>query len=92
MGYSPWGCKQSDMAEQLTHTHTHTHTHRDLYINIYIHLYVCDLLSQKRKPNYIYISDAFIYVHFISCVEAFTIATNFLLYESSVAPNFSFAI
>ena len=27
--YSPWGCKELDMTEQLnTHTHTHTHTHR----------------------------------------------------------------
>ena len=26
-GYSPWGHKESDMTEQLTHTHTHTHTH-----------------------------------------------------------------
>ena len=26
--YSPWGCKESDMIQQLsTHTHTHTHTH-----------------------------------------------------------------
>ena len=35
-GYSPWGCKESDMTEQLTYTrplslslslsHTHTHT------------------------------------------------------------------
>ena len=24
MGYSPWGHKESDMSEQLTHTHTHT--------------------------------------------------------------------
>ena len=24
MGYSPWGRKESDMTEQLTHTHTHT--------------------------------------------------------------------
>ena len=22
MGYSPWGCKESDMTEWLTHTHT----------------------------------------------------------------------
>jgi len=22
--YSPWGCKESNMTEQLTHTHTHT--------------------------------------------------------------------
>ena len=24
MGYSPWGPKESDMTEQLTHNHTHT--------------------------------------------------------------------
>ena len=24
-GYSPWGRKESDTTEQLTHTHTHTH-------------------------------------------------------------------
>ena len=23
-GYSPWSCKESDVAEQLTHTHTRT--------------------------------------------------------------------
>ena len=27
LGYSPWGRKESDTTEQLTHTHTHTHTH-----------------------------------------------------------------
>ena len=27
VGYSPWGHKESDMTELLTHTHTHTHTH-----------------------------------------------------------------
>ena len=25
MGYRPWGCKESDMTERLTHTCTHTH-------------------------------------------------------------------
>ena len=25
--YPPWGRKESNMTEQLTHTHTHTHTH-----------------------------------------------------------------
>ena len=25
-GYSPWGGKESDTTERLTHTHTHTHT------------------------------------------------------------------
>ena len=27
MSYSPWGCKELDITEQLTHRHTHTHTH-----------------------------------------------------------------
>ena len=27
MGYSPWGCKESDMTKH-THTHTHTHTNK----------------------------------------------------------------
>ena len=27
VSYSPWGHKESDTTEQLTHTHTHTHTH-----------------------------------------------------------------
>ena len=26
-GYSPCGCKESDMIERLIRTHTHTHTH-----------------------------------------------------------------
>ena len=26
-GYSPWGCRDSNMAEQLTHTHTRAHSH-----------------------------------------------------------------
>ena len=31
--YSPWGCKELDMTEQLsTHTHTHTHTHKEIQI------------------------------------------------------------
>ena len=25
VGFSPWGCNESDMTKQLTHTHTHTH-------------------------------------------------------------------
>ena len=27
VGYSPWGCKELDRTEWLTHTDTHTHTH-----------------------------------------------------------------
>ena len=36
MGYSPWGPKESDTTEQLTHTHTHTQN---------IPLYVCTTSS-----------------------------------------------
>ena len=35
MGYSPLGCKESDMSEQHTHTHTHTHTLNHLYRYIF---------------------------------------------------------
>ena len=30
-GYSPEGCKESDVTEANTHTHTHTHTHTDCH-------------------------------------------------------------
>ena len=30
LGYSPWGCKELDTTEQLTHTHTHTQEDLDL--------------------------------------------------------------
>ena len=33
--YSPWGCKDSDMTERLTHTH----------ISLTISMYVCCLIS-----------------------------------------------
>ena len=33
--YSPWGCKEPDMMEILTHTQTHTHMHHlDAALNI----------------------------------------------------------
>ena len=33
MGYSPWGCKESDTTEQLR-THTYTHTHYTMVPNL----------------------------------------------------------
>ena len=37
-GYTPWGYKESDTTEQLTHTHTHTHTHKYLWnTSTYLH-------------------------------------------------------
>ena len=33
VGYSPWGCKESDVTVRLTETdiYVHTHTHIDMY-------------------------------------------------------------
>ena len=33
VGYSPWGCKESDTIEH-THTHTHTHTHAHTHLDL----------------------------------------------------------
>ena len=44
VGYSPWGCKGSDMTEHVcTHTHTHAHTHT--YVT------VCICYSQTPSPS-----------------------------------------
>ena len=32
VSYSPWGCKELDTTERLTHTYTYTHTHRVTYM------------------------------------------------------------
>ena len=39
MGYCPWGCKELDMIERLTHTHTHTHRHTEFLMNSTPHRY-----------------------------------------------------
>ena len=36
-GYSPWGCKESDTTEQLTHRHTHTDTHTQTHTDTHTH-------------------------------------------------------
>ena len=49
VGYSPWGCKESDMTECSMHTcarahiHTHTHTHT------HTHMRVCMHTRQQKK-------------------------------------------
>ena len=50
MGHSLYGRKESDMSEQLTHTHTHTHTQIYVLISIYISMYVT-CLDKKESPN-----------------------------------------
>ena len=46
MGYSPWGCKESDMTEQHTHTHTYLNY---LYLSwkIKITLHICSKIKGK---------------------------------------------
>ena len=41
-GYSPWGCKESDTTEELTHTHTH----------IYTHIHIKRETHVERHPNH----------------------------------------
>ena len=37
--YSPWGHKELDTTEQISHTHTRTHTHTPFIFNDYMQLY-----------------------------------------------------
>ena len=64
MGYSPWGCKESDTTERLsvyTHTHTHTHTHtyththvslRDLTVTLFKGLGTYESLGQQKSSQF----------------------------------------
>ena len=46
MGYGPWGSKESDRTERLTHTSIY------MYIYIYIHIHVCIYIySNIIKPE-----------------------------------------
>ena len=44
VNYSPWGLKELDMTELLTHTHTHTHTYTHTHTHTEV-LYTWALLS-----------------------------------------------
>ena len=50
VGYSPWGGKESDMSEWLTHTHTHTHTHTIAHYRAFCHLTGCVSLTPFFSP------------------------------------------
>ena len=45
VGYSPWGCTESGMTEQLTHRHTR---HR---ISFFIYVHVCSVMSSSLQPH-----------------------------------------
>ena len=47
VGYSPWGCKESDTTGQL-HTHTHTHTYTVLKVAYLKKVYAFLLFFQFR--------------------------------------------
>ena len=39
-GYSPWGRKESDTTEWLTHAHTHMYTYTYVHIHAHLHMYM----------------------------------------------------
>ena len=39
--YSPWGHKELNMTERITHTQTHTHTHAGTHMHTHTHTYTC---------------------------------------------------
>jgi len=44
VGYTPWGCKDSDMTEWLTvytHTHTHIHIYRHKHMHHFFFIFPC---------------------------------------------------
>ena len=49
VGYSPWGHKESDMTEQLTHTCVHVHTWLCVCMCISICMYACVIACEKRQ-------------------------------------------
>ena len=49
MGYSPWGLKEWDTTEWLTHTHTHTHTHTLTHTHTVLFLFSMVLQDNKAK-------------------------------------------
>ena len=61
MGYSPWGCKQSDIISQLSthigiivrdgaHTHTHTHTHTQKSLS-HVQLFATPWIVAHQAPG-----------------------------------------
>ena len=61
-GYSPWGRKESDTTEGLTHIHTHTHTHThtlkfEITLNLFTSMFITSDMQmtpplwQKVKRN-----------------------------------------
>ena len=47
--YNPWGLKESDTTERLTHTHTHTHTHIASVSLNYLKCFISLFLSRQRS-------------------------------------------
>ena len=48
VGYTPWGHKESDMTERLTHTHTHTH---NIPLRYHLHTTFCTNLKWWAFAN-----------------------------------------
>ena len=90
VGYSPWGCKESDKTESAwvcvhtcTHTHTHTqHTRIHTSTQTFVLLLRCSLQILDTNPLSIICITSF-FTKFISCVLNFLyvtlLKTNFLI-------------
>ena len=46
-GYSPWGRKESNMTERLSHTHTHKHAHA--HTHTHTHVIACTWVALVVK-------------------------------------------
>ena len=66
MGYSPWGCEESDM---IVCAHTHTHTHTRSYSKIWenIHHHVKDVIMEGNfKFLLLLLFFILVHLHFLS--------------------------
>ena len=70
-GYSPRGCKESDMTEWLTDTHTHTHTHSVAHKIHGFQFQLCYFLAVwpwasnltlKKVPHFLYLQNGLLIV------------------------------
>ena len=59
-GYSPWGCKESDMTKH-THTHTHTHT-RDMTC---LSKFPSSQGSARHCKNLCFLINEFVWLHWV---------------------------
>ena len=73
VGYSLWGCKESDTTKQLIHTHTHTHTHT-------LHRYIIYTRDNRRLWKLVSSTDNWITQYSLPSYEQHTLLTTSTLF------------